>query len=94
MMRSNDNLAYEIRLSRDAASFLTKTDKGTQSRVYAVLEALKYNPYNSLQDIKRLAGRNNQYRLRVGKYRIIYTVDHGILLIFVIDIGSRGDIYK
>ncbi len=34
------------------------------------------------------------YRLRVGDYRIVYTLDHGQLVVFVIDAGPRGDIYK
>lgn len=33
-------------------------------------------------------------RLRVGDYRIIYTVEHGELIVYVIDIGNRGEIYK
>ncbi len=34
------------------------------------------------------------YRLRVGDYRIIYTVDNGALIITIIKIGSRGDVYE
>ncbi|HWQ40981.1 MAG TPA: hypothetical protein VN456_02995 [Desulfosporosinus sp.] len=52
-------MVYEIRLSRDAVSFFSKTDKDTQLRIAAALETLRYNPYSSQQDIKRLAGRNN-----------------------------------
>lgn len=47
MMRSNDNLVYEILLSRDAVSFFSKADKDTQVRIAIALETLKYNPYNS-----------------------------------------------
>lgn len=43
-------------------------------------------------DIKSLKGTNNEYRLRVGKYRIIYHYENDNLVI--LDIGSRGDIYK
>ena len=43
-------------------------------------------------DIKVLEGYKDVYRLRVGQYRIIYTKDNVIL--FIADIGSRGDIYK
>ena len=44
--------------------------------------------------IKRLQGYENVLRLRVGTYRIIYTVDHGKLIVTVIDAGNRGQIYK
>ncbi len=43
-------------------------------------------------DIKVLEGYKDVYRLRVGQYRIIYTKDNVIL--FIADIGNRGDIYK
>lgn len=45
-------------------------------------------------DIKSLSGRKNAYRLRVGDYRIIYEISHDILLITVLDIGNRGQIYN
>ncbi len=47
-------------------------------------------------DIKELKGKRGRglYRLRVGDYRIIYTIDNGKLIIHVIDAGNRGDIYK
>ena len=46
------------------------------------------------EDIKRLKGHEGLFRLRVGDYRIIYTVDNGNLIIYVIDAGNRGEIYK
>lgn len=45
-------------------------------------------------DIKPLSGRTNVYRLCVGDYRIIYELYHDILLIKVLDVGNRGQIYK
>ncbi|MBQ4607876.1 MAG: type II toxin-antitoxin system RelE/ParE family toxin, partial [Clostridia bacterium] len=44
--------------------------------------------------IKPLAGMEGEFRLRVGDYRIRYTVDHGRLIVTVIDAGNRGDVYK
>ncbi|MBQ1393332.1 MAG: type II toxin-antitoxin system RelE/ParE family toxin, partial [Lachnospiraceae bacterium] len=46
------------------------------------------------EDIKKLKGHSNLLRLRIGDYRIIYTVDNGEYIILVIDVGNRGDIYK
>lgn len=43
-------------------------------------------------DIKPLEGYSDIYRLRIGQYRVIYTKDNVIL--FIADIGNRGDIYK
>ena len=46
------------------------------------------------EDIKKLKGHSDLLRLRVGDYRIIYTVDHGTVTVIVIDAGNRGEIYK
>lgn len=46
------------------------------------------------EDIKKLKGYSNLLRLRVGDYRIIYTVDNGALIVYVIDAGNRGEIYN
>lgn len=41
-----------------------------------------------------MKGHEGLYRLRVGDYRIIYTVDNGELIVYVIDAGNRGQIYN
>lgn len=46
------------------------------------------------EDIKKLKGHDDLLRLRVGNYRVVYTVDNGKLIVYVIDIDNRGDIYK
>ncbi len=45
-------------------------------------------------DVKRLQGGSNNYRLRVGDFRIIFSKDGEKLIILVIEIGPRGDIYN
>ena len=46
------------------------------------------------EDIKKLKGHSDLFRLRVGEYRIIYSVDNGELVVVVIDAGNRGEIYN
>lgn len=46
------------------------------------------------EDIKKLKGHSDLLRLRVGEYRIIYTVYNGKLVVIVIDAGNRGEIYN
>lgn len=41
-----------------------------------------------------MQGHENLWRLRVGGYRILYTVDNGKCVVYVIDAGNRGEIYK
>ena len=45
-------------------------------------------------DRKAMQGHPGLYRLRVGNYRILYTVDNGKLVVCVIGAGNRGDVYK
>ncbi|MBN2542278.1 type II toxin-antitoxin system RelE/ParE family toxin [bacterium] len=53
------------------------------------------NPFGSPGlDIKKLKGFKSDYRLRWGKYRILYTVSKDESLIYVYKIDTRGDVYK
>jgi len=85
---------YKVELARPAANYLSRLDKPTQKRIVNALRQLASNPANDVLDIKPLTGRSGQLRLRVGNYRIIYRLENDILVIYVIDIGSRGNIYK
>lgn len=80
------NIIYK----KSALKFLKTTDKSTRENILASIEGLTKIPPEG--DIKILQGRKSEYRLRVGKYRIIYELQNDILTL--IDIGSRGDIYK
>lgn len=81
---------YKIKISRRAEKFILKQPQRQQARI---LEAIYALPYSG--DIKAMAGGNsNEFRLRVGDYRIVYEKDDDMLLIQVIHAGNRGDIYK
>jgi mRNA interferase RelE/StbE len=43
---------------------------------------------------KKLEGAGDLYRIRVGDYRVLYTVEHDRLVVLVVDIGNRRDIYR
>ena len=45
-------------------------------------------------DVKALQGHGARWRLRVGDYRVVYTVENGQLIIWVLAVGNRGDIYR
>ena len=85
----------QIKYSKDAIKFLSKLDKKSISRIREAIAGLTYNP--PIGDIKILQGYNDgRKRLRVGSWRIIYrhSSDNTVEIVFVIDIGNRGDIYK
>ncbi len=84
----------EIIYSKSAAKAIKAMDKRTKQRMKNAIEGLTETPPEG--DIKQIHGLNHTvYRLRIGKYRIIYEYtrdEHETL--FIKDIGSRGDIYK
>jgi mRNA interferase RelE/StbE len=84
---------YSLELSKSSIKFLDKSDRVTRERIINLIHALSENPY-SFPGIIKLAGYEYTYRVRIGKYRVIYQVLNEILLIFIQDIDSRGDVYK
>lgn len=80
---------YRIVLKKKAKKFIDHLPVNEKRRVVAVIERLPEG-----EDIKRMKGHEGLFRLRVGSYRILYTVDHGQLVVCVIDAGSRGQIYN
>lgn len=45
-------------------------------------------------DIKALQGHSSRWRLRVGDHRVVYTVEDGQLLVWVMAVGDRRDVYR
>ena len=80
---------YRIVLKKKSKKFIDKLPKNERIRVVSAIEKLPNG-----EDIKQLKGYSDLLRLRVGEYRIIYTVDNGECIIWVIDAGNRGEIYK
>lgn len=80
---------YKIIIKKKAKKFIDKLPKNERLRIAKAIEALPDG-----EDIKKLKGYTDLLRLRVGDYRIIYTVNHGELVVIVIDAGNRGQIYK
>ncbi len=80
---------YQIIIKKKAKKFIDKLPINEKKRVVSAIERLPNG-----EDIKKLKGHDELLRLRVGEYRIIYSVDNGKLIVYVVDVGNRGDIYK
>lgn len=85
---------YSIEFYKEALKYLQRLDKPSRIRIVQYLEILSENPFHPELDIKRMRGTSEEYRLRVGSFRIIYTIEEKQLIIHVLKIGSRGDVYK
>ena len=82
-------MTYKIVLKKRAKKFIDQLPQNERRRVVTAIEKLPDGT-----DIKKLKGYPDYFRLRVGDYRIIYTVDHGEWIVIVIDAENRGQIYK
>ncbi len=80
---------YRIIIKKPAKKFIDKLPKNEKQRIVKAIEKLPEG-----EDIKKLKGHDNIYRLRVGDYRILYTVDNGEFVVIVINAGNRGQIYN
>ena len=80
---------YRIIIKKKAKKFIDKLPINEKKKIVYAIEQLPNG-----EDIKKLKGHNELLRLRVGVYRLIYSIDNGNLIIYVIDAGNRGDIYK
>lgn len=84
-----------IRYSKASLKFLSKLDKKSVERIKAAISGLTLDP--PVGDIKVMQGSNDERkRLRVGSWRIIYKygAENELDVLFVLEIGNRGDIYK
>ncbi len=81
---------YQINFDKNAKNFLKKLKRGDIEYIIKRVEKLKENPYLG----KRLAGNLfGLWKLRIDKYRVLYKVIEDKLVIVVLDIGHRKDIY-
>ena len=84
-----------IEYSRKAVKYINALDRPTKQRIKTAIEGLTETPPKG--DIKMLQGfSDGRKRLRVGKYRIIYNYlpDGKIEILYILNVDSRGDIYK
>ena len=87
-------MKFNFILSKDAKKFLGKQEKSTQKRILKALLKLSENPFDwKNNDIKVMESRDKEFRLRVGAFRIIYKIEKEKLIISILEIDNRGDIY-
>jgi mRNA interferase RelE/StbE len=86
-------MMYRIVYSKQALKALKKMPGAMAERTRRKMEEIAKNPFAIRSDVSPLRGRPG-FRLRVGNYRAVFTVQDEILQVFVIKIGPRGDVYK
>ena len=85
-------MSYEIQIDKSASKQIKKLPSEIQERIQVKINNLAIEPRPD--EVKKLKGRENGYRIRVGDYRILYDIFDDILLIIVVEVGHRSSIYK
>ena len=83
---------YRVEVARRAAKALAALPRPEQQRIRAAIDLLAETPRPP--GCVAMAGEQSVYRVRVGAYRIVYEVHDRVLLIQVIRIGHRRDVYR
>ena len=82
---------YRLEFSSAAARQLRKLDRETAARIRAATEQLRDQPRPA--GAAALQGRRGYLRIRVGDYRVIYSVDDDRLIVLVVALGHRRELY-
>ena len=84
--------AYTVELTGAAARQLRKLNSAAQLRIVTALEVLQTEPRPPA--MKALVGHPGYLRVRIGNYRIVYTIVDARLLILILALGDRKDVYQ
>jgi mRNA interferase RelE/StbE len=85
---------WYIIISKSASKNLKKIPKSYQDEVLIFLKELESGPAPFGYDLKKMQGEENLFRCRIGVYRILYEVLRKEIIINILDINHRKDIYK
>jgi mRNA interferase RelE/StbE len=85
-------MKYRIEFSPTAERQFKKLPKEVQARLKHRIDILAENPFP--RGVKKLSAEEDLYRLRIGDYRIIYQVQGKALLILILKLGHRKNVYR
>ena len=83
--------SYEVSLERNAVKALRRVPAKTRQRIVAAIDALAGEPRP--HGHKTLDAKKKLYRVRVGRYRVVYQVHDDRLVVLVVRLGDRKDVY-
>lgn len=88
----NEQKPYAVAYDSSAWRELMRLPESVQLQIQAAVESLENNPRPS--GCKKLEDQSGFYRIRAGSYRIIYNIQDAILVVVVVKIGDRKQVYK
>jgi len=84
---------YKLKYRRQARNYLARLPFKTKSEIVQKIHELARDPDNPALDTKALVGQTG-FRLRVGQFRVVYTRHEDQLVIEIVRVRARGDVYK
>ena len=85
--------AYRVEFVKSARKEFERLPVKIRSKAVDALWLLAQNPHSELLKVKELKGREKLYRIRIGDYRILYQVHDERLIVLVIKVGNRREVY-
>jgi len=88
---------YFVEFKASAIKELTRLPKATQIKIIRAMKLLSTDPYSALLPIRKMEGgkaTEDRYRLRIGDYRVVYEIHKDRVIIFVVRVGHRKDVYR
>jgi mRNA interferase RelE/StbE len=87
-----NEVLYRVEILKSAEKTLDKIPEKISSKIIEIIKTLRYapRPYGCI----KLVGIDKTYRIRVGDYRIVYEIHDGVLLVMVISVDHRKDVYR
>jgi mRNA interferase RelE/StbE len=83
---------YRVEVARRAVKAIARLPRAEQQRIRAAVDLLAESPRPP--GCSALSGEENTYRVRVGDYRVLYEVHDRVLVVHVIRVGHRRDVYR
>ena len=85
-------MSYEIEVTRRAEKEILKLDTGMFGRIRAAIDGLGENPRPV--GVRKLRGRETEWRMRVARFRVLYTIEDATRRIVVHRVTDRKDVYR
>ncbi|MDR0960258.1 MAG: type II toxin-antitoxin system RelE/ParE family toxin [Propionibacteriaceae bacterium] len=83
---------YRIEYTRSADKTISKLPSSVRSAIIKRVQALGNDPRP--RGAIKLTGSEDEWRIRIGDYRVVYVIDDGVLTVLVVRVGHRSDIYR
>ncbi len=83
---------YRVLIEPPAWDAITKLPEREALRIFNAIEKLEQEPRPS--GVTKLADEDGLYRVRVGSYRVVYDIQDGELLVLVVKVANRREVYK